>query len=133
MPARWTGPAGIHRRYGDQPASVPRQFVFQLTPELSPALIEDGSIQAGFGAHVRARTFKIARRRARHVVYPKVLDTHARVVFADHGRGRASTQSGTPGGEFALIDIRSLFASSMKSNSTWTLASKPITNTEKMT
>ncbi len=87
MPAPWTDPAGIHRRYGDQPASVPRQFVFQLTSELSPALIEDGSIQAGFGAHVRARTFKIARRRARHVVYLKVLDTHDRVVFADHGRG----------------------------------------------
>ncbi len=37
--------------------------------------------------HASARAFKIARRRARHVVYLKVLDTHDRVVFADHGRG----------------------------------------------
>ena len=33
-----TGPAGIDRRHGDQPAAVPGQLVFQPTPQFSPAL-----------------------------------------------------------------------------------------------
>src|ERR1700722_15134216 len=86
-PAFRTGPAGIDRRHGDQPAAVPGQLVFQLTPQFSPALVEDRSIQPGLGPHLAARTRDAASRRVRHVAYPKILDTHNRVVFADRGRG----------------------------------------------
>src|SRR6202041_2380331 len=34
-PAFRTGPAGIDRRHGDQPAAVPGQLVFQLTPQFT--------------------------------------------------------------------------------------------------
>src|SRR6202162_6341806 len=86
-PAFRTGPAGIDRRHGDQPAAVPGQLIFQLTPQFCPALVEDGSIQAGLGPHLAPRTLHAASRRARHVAYPKILDAHNRVFFADRGRG----------------------------------------------
>src|SRR6202041_2391784 len=89
-PAFRTGPAGIDRRHGDQPAAVPGQLVFQLTPQFSPALVEDRSIQAGLGPHLAPRTLHAASSRARQVAYPKILDTHDRVVFADRGRGLVS-------------------------------------------
>ena len=86
-PAFRTGPAGIDRRHGDQPAAVPGQLVFQLTPQFSPALVEDRSIQAGLGPYLAPRTLHAASSRTRQVAYPKILDTHNRVVFADRGRG----------------------------------------------
>src|SRR6202041_1110657 len=86
-PAFGTGPAGIDRRHRDQAAAVPGTLVFQLTPQFCPALVEDRSIQAGLGPHLASRTLPAASRRARQLAYPKILDTHHRVVFADRGRG----------------------------------------------
>jgi hypothetical protein len=42
----------MDRRHGDQPAAVPGTLVFQLTPQFSPALVEDRSIQDGLGPHL---------------------------------------------------------------------------------
>src|ERR1700693_4950078 len=86
-PAFRTGSAGLDRRNGNQPAAVPGQLVFQLTPQFSPALVEDRSIQAGLGPHLAPRTLHAASRRALQIPSPKILTTHDRVVFADPGRG----------------------------------------------
>src|ERR1700730_17628973 len=86
-PASRTVPAGMDRRHGDQPAAVPGQLVFQLTPQFSPALVEDRSIQAGLGPHLAARTLPAASSRARPGASPKILDTQSGVVFAVRGRG----------------------------------------------
>ena len=42
--ADWTGLARVLRRYGDEPAAAPRQFVIQLAAELEPALVEDDHV-----------------------------------------------------------------------------------------
>src|SRR6202030_1510949 len=75
-PAFRTGPAGIDRRHGGQPAAVPGQLVFQLTPQFSPALVEDRSIQPGLGPAPAGRARHAGRPRAPQVAYPKILDTH---------------------------------------------------------
>ena len=57
MAALRTSPARILRRYDDQFTAIPRQLVLQLAAELEPTLIEDGSVQAGLGAHMFAWSF----------------------------------------------------------------------------
>jgi len=57
MIALRTSSAGVLRRHEDERPSVPRQLVFQLTAELEPTLIEDGSVQARFGSNMPARRF----------------------------------------------------------------------------
>ncbi len=79
------GSAGVLRRHGNEPPTIPRQFIIQLATELEPALIEDGFVQAGLGPNVSSRLFGSTRRRLGHVPYLQVLDTHHRVVLADRG------------------------------------------------
>ncbi len=57
MVASRTSPAGILRRYEDQFTTVPGQLVLQLAAKLEPTLIQDGSVQAGLGPHLLARSF----------------------------------------------------------------------------
>jgi hypothetical protein len=57
MLALRTSPARIVRRYEDQLTPVPGQLVLQLATEFEPTLIEDGSVQAGFGPNILTRSF----------------------------------------------------------------------------
>ncbi len=40
------GLAGVLWRHGDEYPALPRHFVFELPPKLTPALIEDGFVQS---------------------------------------------------------------------------------------
>jgi hypothetical protein len=82
-----TGPTRVDRSHSYQHAAVPSELVFQLAPEFSPALIENGSIQAGLCAHIAAGILDAAGSRAGHVSNLQVFDADYRVVFADSSRG----------------------------------------------
>tara|TARA_R110001592_G_scaffold60005_1_gene182432 strand:- start:1329 stop:1463 length:135 start_codon:yes stop_codon:yes gene_type:complete len=36
--------AGVLRRHSEQNAAIPSGFVFQLSPKLTPALVENGAV-----------------------------------------------------------------------------------------
>src|SRR5450631_4210804 len=82
-----TRQARVVRWNRHQSSTRPVQFVFQLTAELEPALVENGFVESGLGPHVLARCLNTALARLGHVPYPQVLNTHHRVVLADRGRG----------------------------------------------
>ena len=85
MAAAWTCPARILRCHGDKVAAIPCELIVQLALKLKPALIEDGSVQAGLGPNVSSRFPGTTRRRPGHIAHLQVLDTHHRVVLADRG------------------------------------------------
>ena len=87
MAAARAGSAGVVWRHRNEHPAGPSQFVFELSPELEPALIQNGFVQARLGFDVLARFFVIALCRLGHVAHLQVLDTHHRVVLADRGRG----------------------------------------------
>src|ERR1700688_2286074 len=68
-------------------SAVPSGFIFQLTTEFAPALVQNGFVQALLLRHFPARCLKRSRCRLRHVANLQVLDTYHRVVFADLCRG----------------------------------------------
>ena len=51
------GADGVSRLYDDKDAAVPRQLVPELASELAPALIEDGTAEAGLGPGTAAGFF----------------------------------------------------------------------------
>ena len=87
MTAARASSTGAVWRYGQQHAAVPRHLVFELSPELAPALIEDGTVQAGFLFHSLAVLFAAAFGRLGQVPYLQILNTDERVVLADRRCG----------------------------------------------
>jgi hypothetical protein len=83
-----TGLAGVLRCDGDDSAALPLQLVFQLAPELEPALVEGcWPCSGSLGSHVLARMFSGTRCECRHVSHRPVLDAHHSVVLPDGSRG----------------------------------------------
>ena len=87
MAAAWTRLACVLRRYRQQYAAVPLDFVVELPPELTPALVKDRTVQAGLLRDLLAVLLAIALGGLRHVFYLQILNTYERVVLADRGTG----------------------------------------------
>ena len=81
------GLAGVLRRDGDHLPAAPSLLVLKLTPELKPALIEDGLVKPSFGPNIPARSLHVSLCRCTHVLHPQVFQHNNRVVFADRGAG----------------------------------------------
>src|ERR1700675_4388993 len=79
--------ARVRRWNSDKLPAVPSGFIFELTTEFAPALVQNGFVQALLLRYFSARCFKRSRCRLRHVANLQVLDTYHRVVFADLCRG----------------------------------------------
>ena len=87
MAAGRTRLACVLRRYCQQYAAVPLDFVVELSPEFTPALVKDRAVQAGLLLHPLAVPLAIALSGPRHVLDPQILNTYERVVLADRGTG----------------------------------------------
>ena len=87
VPTRRTGLAGVLRRYRHEHPAVPVEFVFKLSPELEPTLIENRLVQSRLRSYVFSRLISVALGRLGHVPNLQVLYRHHRVVFTDGGRG----------------------------------------------
>ncbi len=79
--------AGVVRRHCNKQPASPSHFVFQLPPEFSPPLIEDGAIQIRLLLDPLAVLFAIALGRLGHVPDLQILHTNERVVLADRCGG----------------------------------------------
>ena len=44
--------AGMMRWYRNEPTTIPCGFIFKLSPEFAPTLIQDGTVQARLGLYV---------------------------------------------------------------------------------
>jgi hypothetical protein len=82
-----TRAARVVWRHRDQHCTIPVHLVLQLAPELGPALVENGFVQARFGPNMLTCLLRVACCRAGHIAHLQVLDTHHRVVLADRGSG----------------------------------------------
>src|SRR5450631_957188 len=87
VPAAGAGLTGVVRRHCQQHAASPLRLVFQLPPELSPSLIEDGAIQSGFLPDPFTMLLACTLRTPGHVPDLQILNTDKRVVFADRCSG----------------------------------------------
>ena len=76
-----TGAAGVSRPYGDMDAAVPRQLLPELASELAPALVEDGTAEAGLGPGTAAGFFLGALGRARQALDFQAPDADRHVDF----------------------------------------------------
>ena len=63
--------------------TAPCQLVVQLAAKLAPALVEDGSIQAGLLFHLLTVGFGVAFAGLGPIPYLQIFDTYNRVVLAD--------------------------------------------------
>ena len=63
--------------------AAPCQLVVQLAAKLAPALVEDGTIQAGLLFHLLAVGFGIALAGLEPIPNLQIFDAHYRVVLAD--------------------------------------------------
>ena len=75
------------RRHCNQHATGPRHFIVKLSPELTPPLIQDGTVQSGLLAHHLAGLYAIAFRRPGHLSHLQILNADERVVLADRRCG----------------------------------------------
>ena len=87
MAASRTRLACVLRRYDQQYAAVPVDFVVELSSELTPALVKDRTVKARLLFNSLAVVLAIAPRGPRHVLYLQILNTYERVVLADRGTG----------------------------------------------
>ncbi len=86
VPAGGTFLAGVMCGHLHQPAPFPLQLVVELPHELTPALIQYGSVQPGLGPDVPAGLVEGACRRPAHVPHFQILDEDHRLVLADGRR-----------------------------------------------
>ena len=83
MPTRGSCPAGVPGIDGDQLAAAPLHLVGELAPELRPALVQDGLVQATLGAHVASGRHSAALGRCAHVPDLQILDDHHGMLRGD--------------------------------------------------
>ncbi len=103
MPTSGTRLARVVRRDWDEYPAIPAELVFQLSPELEPALIENGPVQPRLLRYVFSRLLGISFARLGHIPNLQVLYRHHRVVFTDGGR--ALMQEVAPGIANASVDV----------------------------
>ena len=103
MPTSGTRLARVVRRDWNEYPAIPVELVFQLSPELEPALIENGPVQPRLLRYVFPRLLGISFARLGHIPNLQVLDRHHRVVFTDGGR--ALMQEVAPGIANAGVDV----------------------------
>src|SRR6266702_1959366 len=70
--------AGVLRRHCNESPTGPLELVFQLAPELKPALVEDGLVQSGLGPNAVARILSRSRSGPGHIPYPQILNADHR-------------------------------------------------------
>src|SRR6202171_4350224 len=76
VPATRARLARVRRWNSDKRPAVPSGFIFQLTTEFAPALVQNGFVQALLLCHFPARCLKRSRCRLRRVANLQVLDTN---------------------------------------------------------
>ena len=87
MAATRASAAGVVRWYSQQYAAVPLDLVVELSPEFTPALVKDRTVQAGLLRDLFTVLLAITPRGPRHVLDLQILNTYERVVLAERGTG----------------------------------------------
>jgi hypothetical protein len=82
VPTTRASPTRVVGRNFEKDTTTPGALVLQLPAELTPSLIMNGPIQAGFRLHVDPRLFQAAFGRPRHIAYLQALHYYQSVIFA---------------------------------------------------